>query len=265
MEMDLLNAALYLLVILAGLAVLVGLMLLLSTSRAIIYEYERAILYQNGKFRRILDPGAYFLNSKFHKIYRVDMRRQSVTLPGQEVLSADNISIRASLAATYQVTDPYRAFNNSSNYVNELYLALQNILRDQVGGLAVAELLEKRQTLGETLLQQGKVQAQELGVELLSVMVKDIMFPGDLKNIFAQVVNARLEGQAALERARGETAALRSLANGAKLLDDHPALYQLRLLQALSASANSTIILAPEAKNLPGLAQPGKHKPEKGG
>ncbi len=253
--MDFWMVVLYISGILAGLAAVVGLIVLLSTNRIFIYEYERGLLYQNGKYRRTLDPGVYFINTNFHKVVRVDIRRQSVTLPGQEILTADNISIRISLAATYQVSDPYRVYNASSNYQEELYLAVQSTLRDLVSAVPVAELLEKRKTLGETLLEAGKTVAQELGVELLAVKIKDIMFPGELKNIFAQVVNARQEGLAALERARGETAALRSLANGAKLLEEHPHLYQLRLPQALSASPNSTIILAPEAKTSPGLAQ----------
>ncbi len=73
------------------------------------------------------------------------------------------------------------------------------------------------------------------------------MFPGELKNIFAQVVNARKEGLAALERARGETAALRSLANAAGALDNNPGLLQLRLLQVLEKNSGNTVVLmAPE-------------------
>jgi regulator of protease activity HflC (stomatin/prohibitin superfamily) len=263
--MNFLTYVAYALVILAGLAVLGGLVLLLGTRRIIIYEYERGVLFRNGKFQRVLTPGSYFLNSNFHKLFRSDMRRQSVTLQGQEILTADNLSIRISLAATFQVSDPYRALNNTTNYQDELYLILQNELRDLVGAVPVAELLEKRNRMGETMLERSKPQVLELGVDLLSVKIKDTMFPGELKNIFAQVINARLEGVAALERARGETAALRNLANGAKLLEDHPGLYQLRLLQALEESPNSTIILAPEAKNLPGLTQAIKRKAEKNG
>jgi regulator of protease activity HflC (stomatin/prohibitin superfamily) len=70
------------------------------------------------------------------------------------------------------------------------------------------------------------------------------MFPGELKNIFAQVVSARNEGLAALERARGETAALRNLANAAKLLEDNPAMLQLRMLQAIESKSGNTIILS---------------------
>jgi len=80
-------------------------------------------------------------------------------------------------------------------------------------------------------------------VELLAADIKDVMFPGELKALFAQVVNARKEGEAALERARGETAALRNLANAAGLMEQRPALMQLRVLQTLGQSTGNTVVL----------------------
>ena len=84
---------------------------------------------------------------------------------------------------------------------------------------------------------------QELGLKLLSVNIKDIMFPGQLKQIFAQVVKARQEGLAALEKARGETAALRNLAGAAKMIESNPNLMQLRFIQALGESSGNTLVL----------------------
>jgi len=82
-----------------------------------------------------------------------------------------------------------------------------------------------------------------MGVEVMSVGIKDLTFPGTIKQTCAQVVAARQEGLAALERARGETAALRSLANGAKLLENNPNLLHLRTLQALNESSGNTVVL----------------------
>ena len=113
-------------------------------------------------------------------------------------------------------------------------------------------------------LASGK--ASELGLNLISADVKDIMFPGEMKKVFAQVVKAQKEGQAALERARGETAALRNLANAARTLDDNPNLLQLRALQALSDSSGNTLVLGLPSNVLPLVNQkeknpsPGKEK-----
>ena len=87
-----------------------------------------------------------------------------------------------------------------------------------------------------------------IGVELLDVDIRDVMLPGELKRAFAAVIAARKEGEAALERARGETAALRSLANAGRMLDDNPGLLQLRILQEVGQSSGNTIVFgAPEA------------------
>jgi len=121
-------------------------------------------------------------------------------------------------------------------------MQLQLALRELVGGLKIDEVIARRQEIGKALFEQTETRVQDLGLTLKLVDVKDIMFPGDLKKIFAQVVKAQKEGQAILEKARGETAALRNLANAAKLLEGNPALMQLRVLQSLDAGTGNTMI-----------------------
>ncbi len=217
--------------------------LLVNLHKVIVMEYERGLLYHGGRFKRLLGPGMHWYNGMFQSLTKVDLRQRTVTLPGQEILSADNVGIRISLTATLQVIEPEKAIHGAINYHEEIYLLLQTTLRDQVGTLPVEELLSKRRQIGELVLQTSQPAAAALGVALLAVSIKDIMFPGELRNIFAQVVNARHEGLAALERARGETAALRNLANAAHLLENTPGLYTLRLLQTLSSQPGNTILL----------------------
>jgi len=106
-------------------------------------------------------------------------------------------------------------------------------------------LLNQRLEIGAQLLARVQPEAAKLGINVHSVEVKDVMFPADLKRAFAEVLKSKLEGQAALERARGESAALRNLANAAKLLEGNPALMNLRLMQSLSAAqtAGNTLVL----------------------
>ena len=224
-------------------AIFIGLVYALNIRQYIVLEYERGLLYRYGKFQRILPAGRHGYNRIIHTIYKVDMRSRSVSIIGQEVLSSDNVGIKISLAASFKIEDPYRAINETSNYQEALYLMLQLQLRDLVASLPIDDLLAKRKEIADSLFETAKPKAAEIGIALLSVGIKDIMFPGELKNIFAQVVNARKEGLAALERARGESAALRNLANTAKLLENNPALLQLRLLQALSSSSGNTVVL----------------------
>jgi regulator of protease activity HflC (stomatin/prohibitin superfamily) len=143
-----------------------------------------------------------------------------------------------------------------------LYQAAQIAERNIVGSLEVEELLAKRTEIGKRLLADCRPAAGEMGIDLLAADVKDVIFPGEWKNLFAQVVQARKEGQAALERARGESAALRNLANAARLLEENPGLSRLRLFQVLEKNSGNTVVyVSPE--DLPKLAAlSGKEKGE---
>jgi regulator of protease activity HflC (stomatin/prohibitin superfamily) len=230
--------------ILIALLILVILALLIIR-RSTVLEYQKGLLYSHGKFIRILEPGEHFYLSIFQTITKIDIRTANVTLAGQEMLTSDNVGIKISLAASFRVSDAYIAINKVINYQESLYLLLQLSLRDIIGSLEVEELLSKRADISKQLHDNSLSQVSALGVELISVSIKDIMFPGELKNIFAQVVNAKKEGLAALERARGESASLRNLANAAREFDNNPNLMQLRLLQVLEKSSGNTFLLMP--------------------
>ena len=164
---------------------------LINMRRYTIYEYERGLLYVRGKFHRTLGPGRYWFFRPTHTVRKVDIRTQFVSVVGQEVLSADNVSIKMSLVASYKISDPHLAINQTVSYQQALYLLLQLCLRDLIGSTPIDELLSKREEIGQQLYEKAVDQAAGLGVELSLVGIKDVMFPGDLKAIFAQVVNAR--------------------------------------------------------------------------
>jgi regulator of protease activity HflC (stomatin/prohibitin superfamily) len=129
------------------------------------------------------------------------------------------------------------------NFQEALYLELQLALREIIGSVDIDTVLNSRGELSKRLLEMTSSRVRDLGLRLVSVNLKDIMFPGKLKEMFAQVVNARKEGLASLEKARGETAALRNLANAAKMVESNPHLMQLRLVQALGGSSGNTLVL----------------------
>jgi len=223
-------------------AFVIALVLFLLFKSETVFEYQRGLLYRDGKFRRILPPGRHWLFRAWESVNKVDIREVTVTIPGQEVLTSDNVSVKASLALRFRVEDPALAVNRMASYRDALYLAAQVAARDIVGSMEVEELLAKRMEIGKRLLDNCRPAAQAMGIDLIAADIKDVMFPGELKNIFAQVVNARKEGQAALERARGESAALRNLANAARLLDENPNLRHLRLFQVLEKNSGNTIV-----------------------
>jgi regulator of protease activity HflC (stomatin/prohibitin superfamily) len=211
--------------------------------RVTVREYERGLKYVRGRFTGVLEPGSYRFPKSRTEVRTVDLRQTVTVLPGQEVLSADGITLRLSLAASWRVTDPAVAVNQIQDFREALYVTVQLALRRVIGDAPVDDTLERRAELGSSVRELAAPEVARLGLELVALDLRDIMFPGDLKRVFAQVVQARREGLAALEKARGETAALRNLANAARLVDGNPALLQLRLLQQLGAASGNTIVL----------------------
>jgi regulator of protease activity HflC (stomatin/prohibitin superfamily) len=232
------------LAVLAAAVVVVVVVALAALLRiVVVHDYERGLRYGRGRLRGLLDPGAYVSFRPISEIQVFDMRPTFVTIDGQDVLTADGVNLRISLIARYLVGDPAAAVGGDQDYRRALYVTLQLGLREALAGRAADEILSARAQLGPTIKERSAGQLARLGVELLSVDVRDLMLPGELKRAFAGVVSARKEGEIALERARGETAALRNMANAARMLEDHPGLVQLRLLQEIGASSGNTVVV----------------------
>jgi regulator of protease activity HflC (stomatin/prohibitin superfamily) len=211
--------------------------------RVTVYEYQKGLKYTRGRYSATLNAGQYWIISTLSSIVPVDVRPQFVTVQGQDVLSADGVTLKVSLAAEFQVANPNVAINKNANFQNSLYLTLQMAVREIVGKEKIDTVIENRAGFSAKLAELTSGKAAEYGLKLISADIKDIMFPGEMKKAFSQLVKAQKEGQAALEKARGETAALRSLANAARMMDDNPNLLQLRALQALENSSGNTIVL----------------------
>lgn len=212
--------------------------------RITIFEYERGLKYVEGRFRGVLPPGQYrtgWFSST--TIRRVDVRPQYISVPGQAILTRDGVGLKVSLTAVYEVSDPAIAINQVSDYQQALYLVIQNGLRGVVSAIAIDELMANQTELNQQLLAICAPKVSVLGLRLTEVSIKDLMLPGDLKKLYAQVVQARQDGLAQIERARGESAALRSLTNAARLANDNPNLLKLRMLQAVENSSGNSFVI----------------------
>ena len=204
----------------------------------IVPEGYAGLLYHAGKFVEVLGPGRHIRWGRHFTITAQDLRKTTLSVPSQEILTADNVSLKFSLAVTHQMTDPAKAAHETQYWQAELYSSAQLALRTIISGFAVEALLTQRVAIGAQLLALMQPEGAKIGINILAVEVKDVIFPAELKRAFAETLKAKQEGQAALERARGETAALRNLAN-ARVLDGNPALMNLRLVQSLTAAQNA--------------------------
>jgi regulator of protease activity HflC (stomatin/prohibitin superfamily) len=234
----------------------------------VVGEAQAGLLYRHGRFVRVVPAGRHVQWGFGWTMNTMDLRKASVLVPGQEVLTADNVALKLSLLVTHQVADPVKAAHETQNWAGDIYNAAQLALRAVIGAVTVEALLAQRLDVGAQLLALVQPEATKIGVNVLALEVKDVMFPADLKRAFADVLKAKQEGQAALERARGESASLRNLANAARVLEGNPALMNLRFMQSLATAQNAgnTLVVgvpggfvplkasksAPEAKPEPG-------------
>lgn len=211
--------------------------------RLVVTDLEHVIIARRGKDPKLMPPGSYRLWwRKRDHVWRAWATPQAMVVPNQEIMTADGVPVKVSVAVTVTVTQPL-VNRMAPMWQMQLHQQVQAVLRQAVTTQDLESLLGDRTELDEQLRAGIISAAGGLGLEINSVAVRDLMLPGDYKRMLSQVVEARLQGQAALERTRAETAALRNLANAAALVKDNPALFQLRLLEQMASSTGNTYVI----------------------
>jgi regulator of protease activity HflC (stomatin/prohibitin superfamily) len=193
------------------------------------------IVFVNGKLVRTLVPGAYaFWNFQKNVVVDiVDLRVQSLEVSGQELLTRDKVSLRVNLAANLRVTDVVAARTKVAKCNDYVYRELQYGLRKAVSAKTLDELLGDKASLDADIFGYVRGKVTEFGIEVLGVGVKDVILPGEMREILNSVVQAEKAAQANVIRRREEANATRSLLNTAKLIEDNPVLMRLKELEAL--------------------------------
>ena len=209
--------------------------------RLTVSEFEHVVLVRNGIVLRTLPSGTHRLRPRRDRIIRFPVAPQVVIVPGQEMMTADGAGVRVTVAVTYRVTEPITAAR-AMPFHERLYLRAQLAARAVIGRRGLEQLLAERNQLDGELTEHTAASVVDAGLSVDEVVVRDLVVPGALRSAVADVISARLAGQATLERARGETAALRSLANAARMAQDNPTLLQLRWLQHLGSTGNTVVL-----------------------
>jgi SPFH domain/Band 7 family protein len=196
-------------------------------------SYEKALLFVDGKYVETLSSGVYYWwkNTIAVHVGKVDTRLQHLEVNGQEILTKDKAALRINAWAQYKVVDIEQALLKNKEYDKQLYIAFQLVLREYIGGMSFDELLEKKETVISYILQKMGESAERLGVEVVGFGIRDIILPGDVKEIMNQVLVAEKKAQANIIMRREETASTRSLLNTAKLMEDNPMLFKLKEME----------------------------------
>lgn len=193
------------------------------------------LLYVDGVFQRQLAPGRYAFVKALRRIDVVtfDLRLQTLEVTGQEVLTKDRIGLRANVTAVYRVADPVKAMALTADLKDFLYKELQFALRQVIGTRTLEEVLGDKLGINAAVAELLLPKLVDAGLQVPSVGVKDIILPGDVRELMNRVIEAEKTAQANVIKRREETAATRSLLNTAKLMEDNPILLRLKELEAL--------------------------------
>jgi hypothetical protein len=213
--------------------VLVSRQLAPFTRSVSVENYEEAILFVDGKFEKILPAGVYYWWKNAIPVHtaKVDKRQQQLEINGQEILTKDKAALRLNAWAQYKVTDLHKAVLDNKEYDKQLYVSFQLAVREYVAGFTLDELLEKKDSISTFVLAQVKAKAENLGVTVLGFGIRDIILPGDVKEIMNQVLVAEKRAQANSIMRREETASTRSLLNTAKLMEENTMLWKLKEME----------------------------------
>ncbi len=196
-------------------------------------SYEKAILFTDGKYVQKLNAGIYYWwkNNISIALGKADSRMQQVEINGQEILTKDKAALRINAWAQYRVTDIEKALLQNKEYERQLYVSFQFALREYVAMLGFDELLQKKESIVPYVLEAVKSNAETFGVEVNGFGIRDIILPGDVKEIMNQVLVAEKKAQANIIMRREETASTRSLLNTAKLMEENAMLWKLKEME----------------------------------
>lgn len=198
-------------------------------------ESHVGLLLVDGRFVKTLAPGpyTYWKGRTNVEVAVIDLRIQNMEVAGQEILTRDKVSLRLNLEAYFRIADPVKALKEIKDLKDYMHKELQFALRKIVGGRLLDEVLSRKESLGDEVSNAVREKFAVLGVELTSSGVKDVILPGDIREILNKVVSAEKQAQANLIRRREEVAATRSLLNTAKMMESSPALMKLKEMESI--------------------------------
>jgi regulator of protease activity HflC (stomatin/prohibitin superfamily) len=226
-------------VVAAVLAILVG------GAVKILREYERAVVFTLGRFRRVRGPGLVLLVPFVQQMARVDLRIQVIEIPSQDVISRDNVSMKVDAVLYFSVVNPERAIIQVQDYLPATNMLAQTTLRAVLGQHELDEMLSERKKLSVDVQAMLDQQTETWGIKVSNVEIRTVELTENMVRAIAKQAEAERDRRAKIIHAEAEFQASQTLVNAAKILGSTPAAMQLRYLQTLTeigAEQNSTVV-----------------------
>src|SRR5438477_8609071 len=230
--------------IIVALVIIIVLMLLSSAIR-VVQQYERGVIFVLGKLTGAKGPGIFLVPPFVTRMIKVDLRIVTLTVPPQEVISRDNVTIKVTAVLYFKVIDPNAAVVNVMNFLQATTQIGQTTLRNVLGQSELDELLSQRNKINQQLQAIIDEHTENWGIKMTAVEIKDIELPVTMQRAMAKQAEAEREKRAKIIHAEGEFQASTQLAQAANIIGSQPSTLQLRYLQTLTEIAvekNSTII-----------------------
>jgi regulator of protease activity HflC (stomatin/prohibitin superfamily) len=206
------------------------------------------VLFIDGRYVDTLPPGqyAFWKGPADARVVEIDQRETTIDVSGQEIMTADKVTLRVNANVTYRVVDARKAVSSTDDARQALYRETQLALRAVIGARELDAFLAAKEAVGQEIEQAIRARAGELGLEVASVGIRDVILPGDMKDLMNRVTEAKKAAEANLIARREETAAIRSQANTARLLVENPMLMRLReleVMEKIAATGKLTVVL----------------------
>src|SRR5437660_3090206 len=256
--------------ILLGAMLLLLVFLALSAIR-VVQQYERGVICVLGRLIGAKGPGLFLVPPLISRMSKVDLRIVTLTVPPQEVITRDNVTIKVTAVLYFYVVDPVAAVVNVVNFNQATTQIGQTTLRNVLGQSELDELLAERKKINRDLQAIIDEQTEQWGVKVTAVEIKDVELPATMQRAMAKQAEAEREKRAKVIHAQGELQASTQLAQAAEVIGSQPATLQLRYLQTLTEIAvekNSTIVfplpldlVAPMIQSLQRQAGEAVHEP----
>ena len=228
-----------------GIGFLLLVVILLAASLRILREYQRAVVFQLGRFWQVKGPGLFFLIPGIQQMVRVDLRTVVFDVPPQDVITRDNVSVKVNAVVYFRVIDPQKSIIQVANFLEATSQLSQTTLRSVLGKHELDELLSEREQLNADIQQVLDAQTDAWGIKVSTVEIKHVDLNETMVRAIAQQAEAERARRAKVIHAAGELEASHKLLEAASILAQKPEAMQLRYLQTLTQIAgdkSSTIV-----------------------
>lgn len=223
------------------------LLLFLLASIKQINEYERGVLFSMGKYERIIEPGWRLVIPIIQSFQRVDIRVRVVDVPDQDAITKDNVSVNVNAVLYYRVQNAETAVVKVESFSYAVSQLAQTTMRDVVGEVTLDELLSQRDTISSRIQEIVDRATDQWGIKVVSVDLKHIELPEDMKRTIAKQAEAEREKRAVIIKAEGEVVSAENMSKAAQILAGSPGALHLRTLQSIndiSSDQSNTIVFA---------------------